>query len=66
MSTDRASFVARITEGLEQRKLAEKCHYVGNPYCEYVREADPQAQTAEKEVLQMSILPIILVFENVE
>ena len=38
MSTDRTSFVARITQGLEQRKLAEKCHYVGNPYFEYVRE----------------------------
>ena len=38
MSTDRASFVARITAGLEQRKLAEKCQYVGNPYFEYVRE----------------------------
>jgi hypothetical protein len=38
MSTDRASFVARITEGLEQRKLAEKCNYAGNPYAEYVRE----------------------------
>ena len=38
MSTDRTSFVKRITEGLEQRKLAEKCHYAGNPYAEYVRE----------------------------
>ena len=38
MSTDKESFVARITEGLEQRKLAKKCHYVSNPYIEYVRE----------------------------
>ena len=48
MSTDRASFVARITEGIEQRKLAEKSQYVGNPYAEYVRECKTRKRRQQK------------------